>query len=346
MKSPEDVPSVSIVVPVHDGGARFLRCLENLRALRPPPLEVVVVADGDTDGSARVAKEAGARVVRLPRAQGPAAARNRGAKEAGGEVLLFVDADVAVAPDAVSLVAAAFGADPGLAACFGSYDDEPSEPNLLSQYKNLQHHWVHQTGNDAASTFWAGCGAVRRCIFEEAGGFDERYRKPSVEDIELGYRLRRSGHSIRILKDLRATHLKRWTLRSHLEAEFFGRALPWTELILAEGRFIDDLNVTVKSRLSVALACLLALTAPMALARHGLWPLPAVAATALLGLNGAFYRFLVRKRGALFLAKALPWHWLHFFYSGLAFGLGLARSRLRGTAGAAPSADNIARHGG
>ena len=52
--------------------------------------------------------------------------------------------------------------EPGIAAVFGSYDDEPGAPNLVSQYRNLLHHFVHQTGRTEASTFWTGCGAVRR----------------------------------------------------------------------------------------------------------------------------------------------------------------------------------------
>ena len=329
MVNAETSPSVSVVVPVHNGGAAFQRCLASLKAADPKPLEVIVVADGDSDDSWRFAEEAGARVIRLPKSGGPARARNVGAREARGGVLFFIDADVTVPPKSVALVSGAFRADPMLGACFGSYDDEPFEPNLLSQYKNLQHHWVHQTGNEAASTFWAGCGAVRRDFFLEVGGFDEGYRRPSIEDIELGYRLRRAGHPIRILKSLQVKHLKRWTVRSHLRAEFFYRALPWTDLILAEGRFVNDLNLTWTSRASVVLAWLLVLTLAAALAKPGLWPAPLAAAAGVLTLNAEFYQFLFRKRGARFLLQSLPWHWLYFLYSGLAFAVGLGRNRLR-----------------
>ena len=55
---------------------------------------------------------------------------------------------------------------PALTAVMGSYDDTPSEPGLVSQYRNLLHHFVHQVGREKASTFWAGCGAVRRGAFQ------------------------------------------------------------------------------------------------------------------------------------------------------------------------------------
>ena len=84
---------------------------------------------------------------------------------------------------------------------------------MVSQYRNLLHHFVHQEGNPEASTFWAGCGAVRRAAFDAVAGYDEaRFRRPSIEDIELGYRLRRAGYRIRLDRDLQCTHLKRWRL--------------------------------------------------------------------------------------------------------------------------------------
>ena len=75
------------------------------------------------------------------------------------------------------------------------------------------------------------------------GGFDEGYRQPSIEDIELGYRLKQAGHRIRLCKALQVKHLKRWSVVSLLKSDFFDRALPWTELILRDRRVINDLNL-------------------------------------------------------------------------------------------------------
>src|SRR5262249_35654840 len=71
-----------------------------------------------------------------------------------GEVLVFVDADVAVQPEAVARIVDRFGADDGLAALFGSYVDDQPVPGLISRYKKLLHHHVHQNGRLDASTFW------------------------------------------------------------------------------------------------------------------------------------------------------------------------------------------------
>ena len=245
--------SISLVIPVYNGGESFQRCLASIREGLRFPNEVIVVSDGDTDDSWRVAEAFGAKVFRLPTSSGPARARNIGARAAQGDILFFVDADVALHPNTLSLVEEQFQSQPDLAALIGSYDDAPGAANFLSQYKNLFHHYTHQVSSEVASTFWGACGAIRQSAFQAVGGFDERYRKPCIEDIELGYRLKRKGYSIRLCKDIQVKHLKRWEPKSLLQAEIFYRALPWTELILRERHLDADLNLSHTNRLSVVL---------------------------------------------------------------------------------------------
>ncbi|MGH7962576.1 MAG: glycosyltransferase family 2 protein [Candidatus Binatia bacterium] len=319
-------PTISVIIPVYNGGENFRRCLSSVRQAVPPPAEIIVVADGDTDGSWQVAQEFDVQVLRTPTAGGPARARNLGARTARGDLLFFVDADVTIPADALSQVAAVFEREPDLAAVFGSYDDAPAATNFLSQYKNLLHHYVHQTARAEACTFWSACGAIRREVFLVMGGFNERYRWPSIEDIELGSRLKQAGYPIRLCKTLQVKHLKRWGVVSLLKADFFYRALPWTELILRDRRFPNDLNVHLSGRVSVLLIYTLLLT----LVAAGWWPAArvpaAVLVVALLVLNASLYHFFWRKRGFQFAVRAILWHWLYYFYSGLAFALGIARS--------------------
>ncbi|MBN2490319.1 MAG: glycosyltransferase [Planctomycetes bacterium] len=328
--APGVTPSVSIVIPVHRGGNAFEACLSALAAADPAAREVIVVADGGGADDRRIAAAFGAEVLSTAAPGGPARARNLGARHASGDVLFFVDADVVPEADAVARVAGAFREAPDLAALFGAYDDAPAATNFLSQYKNLLHHYVHVTSRAEASTFWGACGAVRREVFLALGGFDERYGRPSIEDIEFGYRLRRAGHRIRLVKELRVKHLKRWTVTSLLRSDIFDRALPWTRLIVRGEQFIDDLNLNRKSRRSVALMFLLV----AALAAAPLLPWLAAAAVPvaalLFWLNRDLYGFFRRRRGGGFAACAVLWHWLYFLYGGLAFGVGLVRYRLLG----------------
>ncbi len=315
--------TISAIIPVRDGGLGFRRCLQAIIQAAPASSEIIVVADGDTDGSWLVAEEFGVKVLRNPIPQGPARSRNIGAQAARGDILFFLDADVVIHLDALHQVQAAFANDPPLAALFGSYDDEPGENNFLSQYKNLFHHYVHQISREEASTFWSGCGAVRRKVFLELGGFNETYRKPCIEDIELGYRMKQAGYRIRLSKELQVKHLKRWNIRSLLKSDFFDRALPWTELILRDRSFVNDLNLRFSSRLSVMLTYGFLAALVGGYWWSGSFAAAGVFAVFLIILGMPVYQFFLRKRGFWFMIGTIPWHWFYFFYCGLAFAIGL-----------------------
>jgi glycosyltransferase involved in cell wall biosynthesis len=319
---------VSVITPVHDGGDAFRACIARLAACTPPAHELVVVVDGGSDQSAALAAAAGAKVIELPDTVGPARARNIGAQAATGDVLLFIDADVVVPTNLVGRVAAYLQDHPGIAAVIGSYDAAPADAGFLSQYRNLLHHYVHQTGREEASTFWCGCGAIRRAIFLDAGGFNCGFSDPSVEDIEFGYRLRRAGHRVRLLKDLQVTHLKRWTALSMLRTDVFARAAPWTRLIIRSRVLPNDLNVRTSSRASVALV--FALAAALLASTWSPWGITVavLAGLGLAGLNAGFYGFLWRVRGPLFTLAALPWHWVYFACAGIGFSIGAAQEVL------------------
>ncbi len=316
-----------MIVPVRGADAGFERCLAALHGALPLGGELVVVADGDR-AAAAVAASAGVRVVTLTAPGGPARARNAGARAARGEIFVFVDADVVVRPDTITRLCRTLH-DAGVAAVFGSYDDAPAARNFISRYRNLLHHHVHQTGRAEASTFWAGCGAIRREVFLALGGFDERYRRPSIEDIELGYRLRGAGHRIRLERTIQVTHLKRWTAGAMIVADVRDRALPWTALIVHHRGLIDDLNLRRSSRLSAALV--LALVVTTLAARR--WPfalaVAAAVAALLVALDGPLYRLFRQRYGTRFAVAAVPWHWLYYLYSAVAFVLGGAWYRLR-----------------
>lgn len=321
MHTPTKV-SVSVIIPVHNGGDSFRSCLSGLTESMIPPDEVIVVSDADTDGSWLVAQEFGAKVIRMPVNEGPAKARNLGASVATGDILYFVDADVVISQDAISQVKKAFGNESDLAALIGSYDDKPGANNFLSQYKNLFHHYTHQVASEEAFTFWGACGAIRRQVFLSLGGFDESYRRPSIEDIELGYRIRRAGYSIKLWKNLQVKHLKRWEIVSLLKAEIFYRALPWTDLILRQRQLNNDLNLGVSSRLSVILVYGILATLVLSFWWSGFLVMAAVLSIIMLWLNFAVYRFFYAKRGLSFVLRVIPWHWFYYVYGGLAFAIG------------------------
>jgi hypothetical protein len=296
---------------------------------------LIVVDDGSTDGSGALAGSLGARVVRHEAPLGPAAARNAGALAATAPLIFFLDADVAVHPETLGRALARFEADPDLAALFGSYDDDPTASGLVSQYRNLLHHYIHQQGRFTANarparTFWTGCGAIRRHVFLDLGGFDPRlYRQPTIEDIEFGYRLTRAGGRIALARDVQVTHLKRWTLRDVVRTDIFHRGVPWMLLMKRAGVAESDLNVRLDQKLSVAAVGVAALASLAALGRPVLLGVAAGACAAVVGLNFDFYRFLARRRGRAFAAAAVPLHFLYFACCGLSVVIALTLWHLR-----------------
>jgi cellulose synthase/poly-beta-1,6-N-acetylglucosamine synthase-like glycosyltransferase len=304
------------------------RCVEAVARSASPAHEIIAVFDGGTDGGSEVdvtwLEESGARVVRVAGPRGPAWARNHGAAAATGDVLFFVDADTEVHADTIGTIQAFFHENPDVAAVIGTYDDEPAADNFLSQYKNLLQHHVHINAREEGFTFWGACGAIRRDVFLELGGFSQEYGRPCIEDIELGYRLVSAGHRVRLRKDLQVKHLKRWTVKSLLVSDIIARAVPWTRLILRSGRFENDLNINVMTRVKVSLVALMLSLSLLAL----LWPLALTAAAGagatLVALDFRLLRFFARKRGVPFAVRTISWHWFYYFYSGCSFCIGLA----------------------
>jgi GT2 family glycosyltransferase len=308
-------------MPVYNGSGTLRQSLEPLLAMRRNGeiAEIIVVDDGSTDAGAAIAAAAGVTVLESGGRLGPGGARNVGAATASGEILWFVDADVVVHADGARVLIGALQAT-GAAAVFGSYDDDPPAPNFFSQYKNLIHRYHHIRARGDVDTFWAGCGAITRQAFVEVGGFDaDKYPQSSIEDIELGLRLRQRGLRIYLEPALLATHLKVWRLPNLLRTEVCRRAMPWSRLIVEHGWWSRSLNMDAGECLRALLAACWLLTLLLAAARLA----PAWTALIPLGLiaaaNWRLFSFFRRRRGTVFAIGGVLYHQLYYLYSAGAF---------------------------
>ena len=173
----------SIVIPVHNG-ARYLRAaLASIGALQAAvPPEVIVVDDGSSDASARIAEDWGAHTLRQPTRGGAAAARNRGAAAASGEWLHFLDADDLYAPDRLTAMEAAAGtADLVVGQIV----------YLLSPDLPAEQAARVQRPPGAIPGWYPGGVMVRRQRFLDSGGFD--HTLAAGEFIDWVLRLREAG---------------------------------------------------------------------------------------------------------------------------------------------------------
>ncbi|MBI1322217.1 glycosyltransferase [bacterium] len=312
-------PTLSIVIPAYNAADDLSRCLQRLIRHTSLHFEIIVADDGSTDRTAEVAEAYGVRYCRTENRGGPALARNLGAHKARGQWILFIDADVLLHPGALSRAFRHLGEDGSIVALFGSYDDRPEASGRVSRFRNLLHHHVHQSGRfererRPATTFWTGCGLIRRDIFLKFGGFDhERFERPAIEDIELGYRLTGAGHRIVLARDVLCTHLKPWSLKTMVRTDFFQRGLPWSLLMLREGNKSQDLNVDRRQKLA-------AVSAGVSVASIGALPfepafaamLFACSALAVVSINRAFLGLLRRKGGVKLVAAGVPLLYVYY----------------------------------
>lgn len=318
-------PRLSVIVPVRDGAGFLAQSLPALWAsdFAREAWELIVVDDASRDGSGEVAARFADLVVGTNGA-GASAARNHGVRRSRGDILVFIDADVSIHEDALRRLARAFD-DDDVAAVFGAYDTSPRAPGLVSQYRNLLHHWVHAQGRGEAETFWAGLGAVRRRAFVAAGEFDETMSQ--LEDIDLGYRLRALGHRILLLPEIQGTHLKQWTLGNMVRTDLFGRGVTWMRLHLEQGRKgrPGTLNLRPAEKLYTLLAFTAALALGVALAGGDWrWLIAAGLCLALVVAgNLPLFRWLARERGVRFALLAVPLRLLYYGLNAIAAPIGL-----------------------
>lgn len=318
-------PFLSVIVPVYRGMTVLPKSLAALAQSDLPrdEWELIVVDDASPDDTVLTAAPYADVIVRLAgKPRGPAYARNRGFEVCRGSVVVFVDADVVVHKDTLRRFADLFRSEPDVASAFGSYDASPPGSGVVSQFRNLMHHYVHHCNAGDAETFWAGCGAVRAAAFAEVGMFDEwHYSRPQIEDIELGRRLRAHGYRIVLRPEIQGTHLKRWTFMNMITTDLQHRGVPWMWLLLQEGPSAGGqaLNLRKIEKFCTALVGVAGLGLLASLVLTAIWPLAvsALALFAVVVMNRRFYGYLRRQRSLAFAARAVPLHLCCYVVNGV-----------------------------
>ena len=347
-----DHPYLSVIVPVKNGHNVLPRMLDMLSRSELPreTWELIVVDDGSTDDSVAIASAYADLVIRMPApSHGPGYARNRGVERARGECIVFLDADVVVRPDTLTRLAETMMTRSDVDAVFGAYCDEPEAAGVVSKYRNLLHHYTHAQEPGEAQTFWAGCGCVRRAVFVQVGMYDEwRFSRPQIEDVELGYRLSAHGHRILLQPEIQVTHLKRWTFRSMLKADFMDRGVPWARL-LAEQRALmgpaaskaKSLSLRAKEKSNTFFVCLglLLLALSVRPKDHLLASLGAVCLLIVVLRGLPLYSFFFRKRGLVFAICGVVLHVTYYLTAAVSVVWGAFLALVVGEPRPAPSVE-------
>ncbi len=187
-------PSVTVIIPTHNAATTVAACIRSaLSAEYDGPREIIVVDDASTDSTCAIVESLDCRLIRKEQNHGPAVARNAGAKAASGEVLIFIDSDTEMRPDAIHEAVEALYED-GVHAVTGMYEPEPLNSGFFpAYYSYLKYHAFTANPVRRIQAFGAQCAAIRKSTFEQVGGFRPFPWGVDIENDELGFRINRHG---------------------------------------------------------------------------------------------------------------------------------------------------------
>jgi glycosyltransferase involved in cell wall biosynthesis len=288
--------NVSVVIPNHNYAKTLGRCLRSVQRQSVAPLEVIVVDDRSTDDSVRIAEAAGATVVRHPVNRGVSAARNTGVAASRGDVVFFLDSDVALAPDAIEQALRVLADEPDCGCVFGVYAPEPLiDDGPVERYRllHLHHALMRQVGRTETAVF--ALAAVPRRVLDEIGGFDERLR--SAEDDELSERLR-ERYQIRLTGTMVGYHDEVDRLADALREQYQrAQLLPFS----ARNRMRRG-GLAINRATGVAAAALMLAALPLGLLDPALLAVPGALLAAFAVADPPLARFVLRRKGSAYLA--------------------------------------------
>jgi len=212
--------SASIIIPTFNGASRIGNCLDSLeKQTAGRNVEILVVDDGSTDNTANVVR--GYSSVRLiPQANaGPASARNRGALEAKGKILLFTDDDCVPMPDWLEAMLGPFK-DPEVVGAKGVY--RTHQRSLAARFVQIEYEDKYRlmaglSRIDFIDTYSA---AFRRDRFLDMTGYDTSFPVACAEDIELSYRMSARGWKMTFVPAAIVYHTHPDTLSRYLKKKY------------------------------------------------------------------------------------------------------------------------------
>jgi hypothetical protein len=287
-------PLVSVIIPSFNRSDVLRLCLGAVKEQTYPDIEVIVVDDCGTEDAGRVAASMGATALRTEVNGGPTLARNLGAEHAAGEILFFLDADIALDPDAVENAVEILESQPAIGALGGILRPESLvSQSLASQYRALQMYRWWMPAHRPTLELHASVLAVPAKVFAEVGPFDPRLRETVSSDYRVrvtrSYDVKLSG-AIRGRKDHDAT--VRTILRKVLRRARLS-AMDWRE-----GETPGDSKARALGGV-LLLAAVPALALPVVAGRGAAAVPPALVAAAI-ALDAGTYRFAFAQRGVPF----------------------------------------------
>src|SRR3989344_4000804 len=219
---PKAVLEASVIIPAYNSASTIGDCIKALaeQDFARRDFEIIVVDDGSKDGTGKISRGAGAKVISQDNA-GPAKARNRGAKSTSGEILVFTDADCVPQKNWLREMLEPFKSME-IAGVQGAY--KTRQKSLTARFGQIEiEERYERMKKRAQSLDWIGSysAAYRKKDFFEAGGFDESFPKASGEDPELSYKMQKSGKKLVFNQDAIVYHTHPDTMWKYLRTKYY-----------------------------------------------------------------------------------------------------------------------------
>jgi glycosyltransferase involved in cell wall biosynthesis len=215
-----EAKSASIIIPTFNGASRIGNCLDSLvKQTTGRDVEILVVDDGSTDNTAKVVRGySSVRLIAQANA-GPASARNRGALEAKGKILLFTDDDCVPLPDWLEAMLEPFKDSEvvGAKGAYRTHQKSPAARFVQIEYEDKYRLMAGLPSIDFIDTYSAG---FRRDRFLEMTGYDTSFPVACAEDVELSYRMSARGWKMKFVPAAIVYHTHPDTFSRYLKKKY------------------------------------------------------------------------------------------------------------------------------
>ncbi len=211
---------ISIIIPVFNSSSTIKECLDAIYSSKFKNFEVIIVSDNSKDDSIKIAKNFDCKIIELKENHGPAYVRNKGAHEAQGDILLFIDSDVIINKDALTYLESKF-LNKDINVIQGIYSHEPIYKSIAGQYQmSYNCYYIWPKKKLYTSSLSTCCCAIRKKIFIDLKGFNTNIKRASAEDEEFGYKLIEKGYKIMILRELNGEHRQEYSIPKYIQRNF------------------------------------------------------------------------------------------------------------------------------
>lgn len=292
---------ISIIIPLYNAEKTLENCLKAIFSSHYQHFEVIVVDDGSEDNSIKIANSFPCNILKLKHNQGASVARNWGAKNAKGDILLFIDSDIVIKRDTLNLFMDSLKKYP---AVFGIYTQKPGTDGLLSLYQNFYAYKSIKETKEVTSMFYSYCAAIRKEIFDNVGGFDESWARATFEDVEFGMRVTANGHQIHLNKNIEVEHFNYYTIRPFIK-NYYYKSLDLSKFMFNKKRLTlnNEGWTNYKNLISFLAGLVIIPLFFISFLFHWFIPPLLVFLVLFLAMNLDFYKFILKEKpGGLFSA--------------------------------------------